>query len=279
MSLLISILVLLIAFFITAIILVAPGRATEEMKAPFRNRYFAHRGLHTPDRSVPENSLAAYEAACRKGYGIELDERLTSDGRVVMMHDPDLNRMCGVDLAIEDCTYEELSQYTLAETSEKIPLLKDALKLIDGRVPIIVEIKPCNSSLSLSKKTMSLLAPYTGAYCVESFDPTIVRWLKYNAPVVLRGQLAHRLKDYDNSLPWIGRLFAANCLFGLLGRPHFIAYETGHKPWTVKLTKLMGAMHVVWTSHPKEMGGTPEKDARENDSVIFEFYEPPINIK
>ena len=87
------------------------------------------------------------------------------------------------------------------------------------------------------------------------------------------------MSNFDKSIPAIGRFFASRCLFGMLNRPHFIAYETGPKPWVVKLTRRLGALHVVWTSHPKEMGGNPEEDARNNDVVVFEFYEPPTYIE
>ena len=55
---------------------------------------YAHRGLHGP--GVPENSLAAFRRAAEAGYGAELDVHLTRDGRLVVIHDGDLERMCGV---------------------------------------------------------------------------------------------------------------------------------------------------------------------------------------
>ena len=258
------------------VILLAPGSYTKKMAAPFRNRYFAHRGLHTKDHSIPENSIPAFDAACEHGYGIELDVRITKDGEVVVLHDDNLERPCGVDDVIDNFTFDELSEFRLWGTEYKIPLFKDVLKCVNGRAPLIVEIKPCKESKLLSQKTMEILAPYEGDYCVESFDPSIVRWLKLNAPVVLRGQLANPLSEYDKKIPFIWRFFASRCIFNMLTRPHFVAYQCGPKPLFVKLTKLLGAMHFAWTSHPKEMGGNPEVDARDNDAVIFEFYNPPV---
>ena len=260
-------------------IMVAPGRYDEKMARPFRNRYFAHRGFHNIDEGIPENSLPAFAAACQMGYGIELDIQLTADYEVVVFHDPDLSRMCGTEGYVEDLLLEELQELRLLGTEERIPLFTEALETVSGRSPLIIEIKPGKTAPLLCKKAMEILASYEGDYCIESFDPSIVRWLKINAPTVFRGQLANRIGSYDKKYPFIARVFASRCLFNMAARPHFIAYESGKKPWPIKLTKALGAVHFVWTSLPEEKGGTPEADARENDVVIFEHYEPPIRIQ
>ncbi len=272
---LIIIILIIVVYVLYVGVMVAPGKSTPEMKAPFMNRYFAHRGLHTKDNSIPENTVAAFDAACNAGYGMELDVRLTKDKEVIVIHDPNLMRPCGVDLDVQDLTYNEILEYGLFGTEFRVPLLTDVLECVEGRTPIIVEIKPCDDSIPLVQKTMELLAPYEGDYCVESFDPAVVKWLRYNAPVVLRGQLSNQYKDFEKKGSTLLRFFVSRCLFNMMGRPHFIAYKTGNRPWPIKLARLLGAMQMVWTSHPEDMGGTPERDKRENDSVIFEFYDPP----
>ena len=270
------ILIMLVAMTLYVAILVAPGKATPEMKAPFMHRYFAHRGLHTKDNSIPENTVAAFEAACNAGYGMELDVRLTADKEVIVIHDPNLMRPCGVDLDVKDLTYNEILEYGLFGTEFRVPLLTDVLECVDGRAPIIVEIKPMNDvTIELAQRTMAILAPYEGEYCVESFDPGVVKWLRYNAPHILRGQLSNQFKDFEKTGSALVRYIVSRCLLNMMGRPHFIAYKTGRRPLSVKLARMIGAMQIAWTSHPEDMGGTPEKDKRENDSVIFEFYEPP----
>ena len=269
---------LLISFFVFIVIMVAPGRYTKKMAAPFRGRYFAHRGLHTKDKSIPENSMRAFEEACKAGYGMEMDVQLTKDRQVVVFHDDDLERVCGVEGLVSDYTYEELQEFRLEGTEERIPLFKDVLDCIAGREPIIVELKSDKMRFVLCQEVMYLLAPYTGDYCLESFDPAIVKWVKKNMPGVLRGQLSAQ-PDFFSKVSGIGKIFISNCMFGLMNRPHFIAYRVGPKPFTIKLTKLLGAMHICWTSRPEDMGGTPEIDAANNDSVIFEFYTPPTHIE
>ena len=277
-GIIIYIITLIICFLVFLAIMVAPGRYTKDMAAPFKGRYFAHRGLHTKDKSVPENSLAAFDAACEAGYGMELDVQLSKDQQVVVFHDDTLDRVCGVEGRVSEYTYEELQKIPLEGTDETIPLLQDVLDLIDGRQPIIVELKSDENRYKLCSAVMYILASYTGDYCLESFDPAIVRWIKKNMPGVFRGQLSSQ-PDFFTGVSGIVKLFMSNCLFGLLNRPHFIAYRVGPKPFTIKLTKLLGATHICWTSRPEDMGGTPKEDAEKNDSVIFEFYEPPTHIQ
>ena len=87
---------------------IAPAKADKAKKAPFLGRYYAHRGLHNTDGSAPENSLPAFRLAAEHGYGIELDVHITKDDRIIVFHDDDLLRMCGVDAKTEDFTFAEL---------------------------------------------------------------------------------------------------------------------------------------------------------------------------
>lgn len=248
--------------------LTAPGSAAEEKKAPFRGANIAHRGLHTRDRSVPENSLAAFRAAVEAGYGVEFDVHITADGALAVFHDDTLLRMCGADLAIDDLTAEELGRYTLAETGERIPMLGEVLEAVAGKTPIVLELKRGRQNRALCEKVRATLRGYNGDVCIESFDPMIVRWWRKHAPEMLRGQLSCPAKHFSG----IGRTSAfvlSRLLTNFLCRPQFIAYgvDGGPKPLTVRLCEALGAMKVCWTSHDP----VHEKD---NDTVIFEFYRP-----
>lgn len=244
--------------------LAAPYRASEERKAPFLYRNFAHRGLHTEDQSVPENSLTAFAAAAEEGYGIELDVQLSKDGQVVVFHDDTLNRVCGVDARVDEKTYEELCELKLCGSEQTIPLFTEMLSCVGGRVPLIVELKGGNKNQELCEKTYAILKEYQGDYCVESFHPEIVAWFRFHAREVVRGQLAAPIEGHGKN-PFMK--MAGGCLLNFIGRPHFIAYCIGKKPFTVKVAEKMGAMRVAWTSHdPKNEQG--------NDAVIFEFYKP-----
>ena len=249
--------------------LIAPERVDEDLYAPFQRRNIAHRGLHDMEKGIPENSLAAFNAACEAGYGSELDVQLTKDGQVVVFHDDDLKRVCGVDARVDSKTLEELEELKLNGTEQGIPLFAEVLAAVNGRTPLIVELKSGPNNDELCEKTYQLLAGYEGEYCVESFDPRIVRWFRINAPEIVRGQLAcppeHYGKDADKTTSFL----MGNCLMNFMGRPHFIAYEVTDLPITVKAAIKMGAKHVCWTS---------KSAANEEgcDTVIFEHYLPKV---
>lgn len=140
------------------IYLIAPGKIRKKQKSPFQNRNFAHRGLHKRDKSVPENSLAAFERAASYGYGIELDVQLSKDGQVVVFHDDTLNRVCGVDARVDSKTLAELQQLSLCGTDETIPLFSDVLKTVRGRGALIVELKNGKRNKELCEKPMRFFA-------------------------------------------------------------------------------------------------------------------------
>lgn len=252
---------------------VAPGRADEDKKAPFMGRNIAHRGLHKTDKSVPENSLAAFRNAVDNGYGVELDVRLSADGRLMVFHDEDLERMCHVKGRVEDMTYLELRRLRLAGSEEGIPLLSQVLELIDGKAPAILELKGTQRREELCGHVYDMLRCYRGQVCVESFDPLIVRWWRKNAPEVLRGQLSCTADSFSEGTGRLQALVMSNLLLNFLGRPQFIAYGVcRRKPLLVRLCEKLGAMKVTWTSR--------DWAAEEySDTVIFEFYRPRIKFK
>lgn len=253
--------------------LVAPGKASGEKKAPFFGANIAHRGLHRADRSVPENSLAAFRDAAENGYAIELDVHLTADDRVVVFHDDSLRRVCGVEQDVEALTWRELRELRLDGTGEHIPMLSDVLAEVRGRVPIVVELKTSPRRRELCERTWELLRAYNGDYCIESFDPRIVRWWRLNAPGVLRGQLSCTREQFGESATPVQAFFLSRLLCNFLGRPQFIAYGLdGRKPLLVRLVEKMGAMRFCWTSHDW-------KNEVSNDAVIFEFYRPRQRFK
>ncbi|MBR2802011.1 MAG: hypothetical protein IKE21_05415 [Erysipelotrichaceae bacterium] len=199
-----------------------PGRG-ERMQS-FRRQYIAHRGLFDDALMIPENSLPAFQRAVEHGYGIELDVQLTTDGKVVVFHDGSLKRMTGIDRKLFQCSYEELQGYRLKDTSETIPLFTDVLQLIDGKVPMIVEIKPEGRSIATARAADSILQGYKGEYCIESFDPRPVLWYRRNRPEIIRGQLSD---DFfrDPHTSKIIALIMTNLLTNFLTAPDFIAYN------------------------------------------------------
>ena len=237
----------------------------------FRGWFYAHRGLYDNAGGIPENSLPAFRAAADRGYGVELDVQLSSDGHVVVFHDDRTERICGTQGNVGDFTLEELQRMRLLETEETIPLFTEVLDaLSQGAGPVIVELKSGKRNGELCEKTRELLRAYPGVYCVESFDPGIVNWFRKNAPEIIRGQLAMPAEYYAaGTNPLLARLLAG-CRFSFLNRPDFIAYRVGFRPDCVLRMRRKGILLICWTSHDYE------KDAKENDGVIFESCTPPL---
>ena len=196
--------------------------------APFNTKLFAHRGLHDNKSGAPENSMPAFRKAVEKGYGIELDVQLSSDGVPVIFHDLDLARACGVQGLVRERTYEELQTLRLFGSEEKIPALKDFLEMVDGRVPLIVEFKSEDSDLTLCRVIAPMLRAYKGAYCIESFNPLVLLWYRIHQPKVMRGQLS----DGFIHIPKYRALNKAPITIpvqflipNFLSKPDFIAYN------------------------------------------------------
>ena len=229
--------------------------------APFLHRLYAHRGLHTA--AVPENSLAAFRAAADRGLGIELDVQLSKDGQVVVCHDFDLNRVAGLDRKVAELTVDELRQVSLRGTDQYVPTLKEVLDAVGGRVPLIVEIKIPGMDLAVCPKLFELLDAYSGAYCVESFHPLALYWVRRNRPGVLRGQLS--MDFFAQKMPGSRFQFFVikNLLLNVLARPDFIAFDYRNADafsFTV-CRKLFRALPVAWTVRTEE--------ARKQNEALF----------
>jgi len=263
----------IVMFAALLIYFIAPGKISPEAKKTakiFKRLNCTHRGLHTIDQQIPENSIAAFKAAVEGSYGIELDVQLSKDEHVVVFHDDDLRRVCGIDALVSSKDLEELSKLSLFGTNENIPLLSDVLEAV-GDTPLIIELKSANANNSkLCEKTLKILREQGRNWCIESFDPRIVAWFRKNAPDVLRGQLS-RPSQYMVGISKLTAFILGNLLTNFMARPHFIAYENKKHPPIVKLCKAMKPMNVVWTIKPEH---DIKKYEKENDSIIFEYYTP-----
>lgn len=238
----------------------------------FRKKYFAHRGLHQEALGIPENSMTAFHKAVEAGYGIELDVQMTKDDIPVVFHDGNMERMCGVNAKTADYTYEELLQFRLKDSEETIPKLEDVLAMVNGQVPLIVEIKAESKKVSFCAKIDDLLKDYQGEYCIESFHPMVLWWYRRNRNSVIRGQLASdfRLDNGDKSLPGF---CMTHLLLNFFTAPDFIAYnqrfpeETGRRI----CRGLYGNPAAAWTIRSQE---ELERAKEKFDVFIFENFLP-----
>ncbi len=261
------------ALLILNMLLLAPGRFPKAMSPVLWRTLYAHRGLHTKDKTVPENSMAAFAAAVNSGYGIELDVNITSDNQIVVFHDDDLKRLCGIEKRIIDCTFEELQSYRLLGTQEKIPLFTDVLKLVGGKKALVVELKTSSRRKELCERTAAILDGYKEPYCIESFDPRIVRWFKKHRPKTVRGQLSAKRRGYKGQ-PFIQTVLLSGLIFNIVARPHFVAYKHEDiKRFKLGLYRLLGGKLVGWTV--RDTDDAPRL-MRYFDAIIFEFFRPAV---
>ena len=240
--------------------------------SPLKKHFYAHRGLHDNNTDAPENSMPAFQKAIDAGYGIEFDVQLTKDRIPVVFHDETLKRVCGVEGNVRDYTYEELKQFTLCDSNEHIPLFADFLKLIDGQVPLIVEIKIHEAASEVCSKVDELLKDYKGVYCIESFHPFAVKWYKEHRPEVIRGQLSSNFNKPEKKEPFT-QFLVHYLLTNFLCQPDFIAYDHRHKNNLSRLIckYLYRSLSVAWTIKSQE---ELDHSLDDFDLFIFEGFEP-----
>ena len=234
---------------------------------------YAHRGLH--GNGLPENSMGAFKAALDRGYGIELDVHLLADGNLAVIHDSLLNRTTGQAGRIEDLTTDQLGNYRLEGTEETIPEFMDVLTLYSGKAPLIVELKPVDGNhAALAEATCKMLENYKGVYCLESFDPRCVAWLKKNRPHLIRGQLVYKYVGTRADMSDILKFLLTHNLLNFMAVPDFIAYRYCDRKYSFTTDicrKLWKAEAVTWTLKTKEEYDTAVK---EGWIPIFEGFEP-----
>jgi len=250
--------------------LIAPSREKPD-DSHLRGWLYAHRGLHDGNVNVPENSMEAFRLAVEKGYGMELDVQLTKDGQLVVHHDGSLKRVCGVDKLIREVDFADLP---LLPNGSRIPLFSEVLSMVDGRAPIIVEVKHYGGAAKVAQAAHEVLKDYHGAYCVESFDPTAMYYFRKNAPHIVRGQLASGGKWDKEALNLPSYIALKLLLVNVLSRPHFVAYSVPTdrvlSMWLMK--HAFKPLLACWTVREQKVLDYARKEGYLYP--IFELFEP-----
>lgn len=269
MGIILGIFGILIAVYLLSLM----GRTGHPGLSELRHWRYAHRGLHK--HGVPENSMAAFRAALEAGYGIELDLHLLTDGKLAVIHDSRLERTTGKPGKVEELSSAQLVDYHLEGTEEVIPLFSQVLELYAGKAPLIIELKPDGDNYAaLCKTAVEAMEGYTGPWCMESFDPRCVDWLRRNHPDIIRGQLSCNYFREESRLSWWLKLALTCNLLNFRTRPDFIAYDypTRKTLSNFLCRRLWGIQGVTWTLR------TPEdykQAVQEGWIPIFENFLPP----
>ena len=240
------------------------------------SRRYAHRGLHNGTRA--ENSLSAFKAAVDAGYGIELDVRLTSDGELVVFHDDTLERVTDREGRVDSYTAKELSKIKLCDTGDGIPTFREVLELVDGKVPLLVELKEDAGKYGVTEKACEMLREYKGEYMIESFNPLALARVRKLLPGTCRGILSQSFlkeKKYRTPTHFLLQILALN----VVCRPHFVAFNIEHSGnAALRLTRrIFGVPTLAWTVRSEEQ----ERKATQDGFVttIFEGHEPTVSPK
>ena len=197
---------------------------------------------------------------------------MTKDNVPIIFHDFKMDRICGVEGKIKDHTYEELQAYTLCQSKERIPKFTDLLDMVDGQVPLIIEIKAETANVSFCAIIDELLRAYGGAYCIESFNPMVLWWFRRHHNGVVRGQLSSNFRkdgDYRNVVYFV----MAHLLLNFLTKPDFIAYnhKFGREPGRRICRHIYRRPSAAWTIQSQK---DLEQLKGEYDVFIFDSFYP-----
>lgn len=227
-------------------------------------RPVAHRGLWGKD--IIENSIPAYKNAVSHGYPIEIDVYCTTDGVLMSFHDKSLFRMTGADGFIYEKTFAELNKLHLLNSEQKIPTLEQVLECVDGKVPLLIELKDQPNG-SYIEKFVARMKSYKGEFAVQAFNPLYINKVKKLAPEFIRGILGTN-ENVDGTTHFT-RFIIRKLPLNFLIKPDFISYK--HTALPLKKRKTKNKFIFAWTLTDQLSADTALKYA---DNIIFESFIP-----
>ena len=239
-------------------------------------RPVAHRGLHDAYSGPVENSLPAFQAAMERGFAIELDLQMSSDGVAMVFHDRTLERLTREAGPVADRTADELSAIDLPGGSGTIPTLAQTLALVDGAVPLFIELKPhYGRTAVLAESVVRDLSGYNGRVAAMSFDPEILPLLDRLDPALCRGIVADAAtdrKDYPGTT-LMDRFILRHMLHIPRTRPNFIAYDCRALPALAPAfwRGIASIPVLTWTVRDKQQ---QNRVRRWTEQIIFEGFDP-----
>ncbi|PLP58772.1 glycerophosphodiester phosphodiesterase [Mesorhizobium loti] len=227
-------------------------------------RPIAHRGFHDLNDKRWENTLSAFSAAIERGYAIECDVHLSADGVPIVIHDDDLRRLTGTDGFVWQRTAAEMAQLRIGGTGDHPPTLRELLDLVDGRVPLVVEIKGTpGHDIGLVKAVGRLLKRYEGQVAIMSFDHWLIREFETEAPGIPGGLTAYGTGNHETEAH-----------FSMLAHGiAFTSYAAGDLPnrFVSFVREKLGMPVITWTIRDQPAIDLTFKYA---DQMTFEGFEP-----
>ena len=206
---------------------------------------YAHRGLFD-NKKIVENTISAFKKALLDNLNIELDIRVTKDNKIIVFHDDNIKRLTGIDRLVKDMTYDELSKVNLLNTTDKIPLLEDVLKLVNNRVTLLIELKE-NFNSNILKEFNKLLLDYNGKVLLQSFNALILEKMaltslkRYKMGILLTN-------DYNGFKRSLYDVFTYKYLI----KQKYISFISSPKELVLKVKNISNKELFIWTIKTKE---------------------------
>jgi glycerophosphoryl diester phosphodiesterase len=238
------------------------------------DRPIAHRGLHVPIRGIIENTPTAFAAALSRGFAIECDVQMTSDGEAIVFHDDEVDRLMQGRGELRTFTARQLQTLRFRQTRDRMQTLGELLDQVAGAVPLVIEIKSrWDGDMALVSRVLQVVASYQGPFCLMSFDPDILEMLYANAPDVVRGIVADRAVDpYYDSLPLERRIELRRFTHVSRTMPHFISYYWQDLPFEpITQAREAGLPIITWTIRSRTEAAAA---LRYSDQITFEGFLP-----
>ena len=155
------------------------------MSEQTRVERISHRGAK---RELPENTLPAFQRAFDRGAdAIELDVHATSDGVVIVHHDPTAHSADGRLLVLADSTWRDVETVRFAG-GIGIPRLADVLAAVPAAAAVYVEIK----GQAIESLVAATIRESRARCAVHSFDHDAIVRMRRIAPEIPRGILYDR---------------------------------------------------------------------------------------
>lgn len=239
-------------------------------------RPIAHRGLHDRRKQIVENTPTAFAGAVEQGYAIECDLQRSADGVPMVFHDSSLERLTKETGRVVRFSSRQLKQVRFKETDDRMLTLAELLEMVDGKVPLIIEIKSDWMDRGpFEARICAELGAYKGRAALMSFDPYVVQACATHGPMIPRGLIAEDFRDdhhWKDLTEW-QRFKMRHLLSAFIARPQFVAYDIRALPALAPIAArhLLGWPLLTWTVRTREERKRAE---RWTDAIIFERLRP-----
>jgi len=250
---------------------------TSDLKAIFA-RPIAHRGFHNADDGIIENTPTAISQAIAHNFAIEVDVQETADGEALVFHDYTLDRLAEGSGRVIEQTSADLMRVHMKTGTDKLWLLKDLFDLVDGKVPLVIEIKSLmrrDAQGDFVRTVADQVADYKGPACIKSFDPDMLSHARAHRPQVLRGIVADGAEPGPDYARYgrVDRFILRHILHAPRTRPHFVSYGVKDLPKAGPslLRSVFNVPLMCWTVRTREQRDRARRFA---DQMVFEGFDP-----